>query len=140
MQAAVPALTGRPEPAVVIISSAIGRHPTPGMGVYGATKAALHYLVPTWAAELAPRGIRVNAVCAGITDTPGLKEGAKHVPGLEAMVVATNLVKRIAAPDEIARPVVSLLDTASTGYVNGAVWDVDGGYLRDLSGGSHDAA
>ncbi|MBT2510553.1 SDR family oxidoreductase [Streptomyces sp. ISL-98] len=134
MQAAVPAMAARPDASAVVISSSIGRLPTAGMGVYGATKAALHYLVPTWAIELAPQDIRVNAVCAGITETPGLQVGAQHIPGLRQAVVATNLIKRIATADEIAKPVVTLLDSAVSGYVTGSVWDIDGGFQRDRSG------
>ncbi|WP_369250099.1 SDR family NAD(P)-dependent oxidoreductase [Streptomyces sp. R41] len=151
MNAAVPAMAERPGASAVVVSSSIGRLPTPGMGIYGATKAALHYLVPTWSIELAPLGIRVNAVCAGITDTPGLRLGAQHIPGLEDSVIATNLIKRIATADEIARPAVTLLDSDVSGYVTGSVWDIDGGFQRDhgngaparaaeVEGTSHDAA
>lgn len=134
--AAAPALEKQHNAAVVVISSSIGRHPAAGLGVYGATKAALHYLVPTWAIELAPAGVRVNGVCAGITDTPGLRAGAAAMPGMAEGVVATNLIKRIAGADEIAWPVLTLLDHTRTSFVTGSVWDVDGGYRR----GSDDAA
>jgi NAD(P)-dependent dehydrogenase (short-subunit alcohol dehydrogenase family) len=131
VRAASPALAERDHAAIVVISSSIGRQPTPGMGVYGATKAALHYLVPTWAAELAPAGIRVNGLCAGITDTPGLRAGARTIPGLTDMVIATNLIKRIASAREVATPVLTLLDEHTSGYVTGSVWDIDGGFRRD---------
>lgn len=134
MNAAVPWLAERREAAVVVISSSIGRQPAAGLGVYGATKAALHYLVPTWAIELAPVDIRVNGVCAGITDTPGLRSAAKNMPGLEAAVIGTNLVKRIATSEEVARPVLTLLDSDISSFVTGSVWDIDGGYQRDRNG------
>ncbi|MEU6774708.1 SDR family oxidoreductase [Streptomyces sp. NPDC046759] len=140
MKAAAPGLTGRPGASAVVISSSIGRQPAAGMGVYGATKAALHYLVPTWATELAPRGIRVNAVCAGITDTPGLRSGAAHLPGLEQAVIGTNLIKRIATADEIAHPVLTLLDEDVSGYVTGSIWDIDGGFQRDRGGPARDTS
>ncbi len=125
------ALAKQGDTAVVVISSSIGRQPAAGMGVYGATKAALHYLVPTWAIELAPLGIRVNALCVGITDTPGLRAGAEAMPGMTEMVIATNLIKRIATADEVAQPVLTLLDRRDSGYVTGSIWDFDGGYRRD---------
>ncbi|MGY6026921.1 SDR family NAD(P)-dependent oxidoreductase [Streptomyces spinosirectus] len=148
MRAAAPALAGRSGASAVVVSSSLGRRPTAGMGVYGATKAALHHLVPTWAIELAPQGIRVNAVCAGITDTPGLRAGAARVPGLEQAVIGTNLIKRLATADEIAHPVLTLLDPDVSGYVTGSVWDIDGGFQRDRGGpprptgpeGAHDDA
>jgi NAD(P)-dependent dehydrogenase (short-subunit alcohol dehydrogenase family) len=130
VRAANSALAKQDSTAVVVISSSIGREPTAGMGVYGATKAALHYLVPTWAVELAPAGIRVNGLCIGITDTPGLRAAAGAMPGLTEMVIATNLIKRIAAPSEVAGPVLTLLDDRSSGFVTGSVWDIDGGFRR----------
>lgn len=136
VQAASAALAKQDDAAIVVITSSIGRQAAAGMGIYGATKAALHYLVPTWAIELAALGIRVNGLCAGITDTPGLRAGAEAMPGLEDMVIATNLIKRIATTEEIAQPVMTLLDSQTSGYVTGSIWDVDGGYRR----GSHVAA
>lgn len=153
MGIAAPALAARPESAAVVITSSIGRMALAGMGAYGATKAALHYLVPTWAIELGPLGTRVNAVCAGITDTPGLRAGAEAMPGLREAMIGTNLIKRIATPQEVAAPVLTLLDSSVSGYVTGLIWDVDGGYMRDrgspprtgqaqpaLEGASHGAA
>lgn len=128
VQAATAALAKQDNAAVAVISSSIGRQPAAGMGVYGATKAALHYLVPI---ELAPLGIRVNALCVGITDTPGLRAGAEAMPGMTEMVIATNLIKRIATTDEVAQPVLTPLDERGSGYVPGSVWDFDGGYRRD---------
>lgn len=136
--AAAPVLARHGEAAIVVISSSIGRRPAAGLGVYGATKAALHYLVPTWAIELAPAGVRVNAICAGITDTPGLRAAAAHAPGLEKAVIRTNLVKRIAAAEEIAEPALILLDNVVSGFTTGSVWDVDGGYQRDTEAGGDD--
>jgi NAD(P)-dependent dehydrogenase (short-subunit alcohol dehydrogenase family) len=130
-RAAAPVMAGRPGAAELIVSSATGRGPVPGKGVYGATKAALHYLVPTWATELAPMGIRVNAICPGGTVTPAFHAAVEAIPGLEEMTVATNLIKRIATAEEIARPALTLLDEAVSGYVTGSIWDIDGGYRRD---------
>jgi NAD(P)-dependent dehydrogenase (short-subunit alcohol dehydrogenase family) len=135
MGRAAPVMAGREGAAAVIVSSATGRVPVAGLGIYGATKAALHYLVSTWALELAPSDIRVNGVCPGGTHTPALQAAAKAIPGLVEATIATNLIKRIATPDEIARPVLTLLDSSISGYVIGSIWDVDGGYQRDHSGG-----
>lgn len=134
MAAAAPALAARTESAVVIITSSIARMALAGMGAYGATKAALHYLVPTWAIELGPLGTRVNAVCAGITDTPGLRAGAAALPGLREAMISANVIKRVATPQEVAAPVLTLLDSSASGFVTGSVWDIDGGYMRDRSG------
>jgi NAD(P)-dependent dehydrogenase (short-subunit alcohol dehydrogenase family) len=128
---AAPAMAGRTGAAMVVVSSATGRLPVAGLGVYGATKAALHYLVATWARELAPTQIRVNGICPGGTYTPALHAAAKVIPGLEQATIATNLIKRIASPQEIAGPVLTLLDSTASGYVTGSIWDIDGGYRAD---------
>src|SRR5205085_204872 len=70
VQAALPALRRSPAPAVVNVSSAAGVMYRPGQAVYGLTKAALEHVTKQLAAELAPEGIRVNAIRPGPTDTP----------------------------------------------------------------------
>jgi NAD(P)-dependent dehydrogenase (short-subunit alcohol dehydrogenase family) len=137
VQAAAPVLAAGQDAAMVVITSAIGRKPAPGLGIYGATKAALHYLVPTWATELAYLGIRVNAVCAGITMTPGVRMAAERIVGLEDLAISTSLIKRVATAEEVARPVLTLLDGSLSGFVTGSVWDIDGGHLLDLRGRRH---
>ena len=57
---------------VIVVSSISGIAAAPGMSVYGATKAAVRHLARSWALELAPRGIRVAALCPGPVDTPGM--------------------------------------------------------------------
>lgn len=119
--------------AITVVSSATGKLPMAGQGIYGATKAALNYLVPTWALELAPKEIRINGVCPGGTYTPQLRAALSMLPELEQITIQTNLIKRIAEPAEIAHPVLTLLDNEVSGYVTGSIWDVDGGYQRDHS-------
>ena len=53
----------------MLIGSIAGYIGTKGYGVYGATKAAVRSFTRTWANELAPKGIRVNVVSPGPTDT-----------------------------------------------------------------------
>jgi NAD(P)-dependent dehydrogenase (short-subunit alcohol dehydrogenase family) len=127
-QAAVGPMTGRPGASMLMISSCSARTPVPGMTVYGATKAAQVYLAKAWAIELAPAGIRVNALCPGATDTPAMRAAAQVIPGLVDTNISTNLIKRMATSEEIAEIALTLLDDRKSSFVTGSVWDVDGGY------------
>lgn len=93
-----------------------------GGGAYGASKAGLELLTQIWADEFGPAGVRVNAVAAGPTRTPGT---AAYGDLAEALATVTTL-GRIAEAEEIANVVV-FLATPAAGYVSGAVWPVHGG-------------
>jgi NAD(P)-dependent dehydrogenase (short-subunit alcohol dehydrogenase family) len=69
-QAALPALTAS-RGSIINISSAAGHKAAPGNSIYASTKAAVESLTSSWALELAPRGIRVNAVSPGPTESAG---------------------------------------------------------------------
>jgi NAD(P)-dependent dehydrogenase (short-subunit alcohol dehydrogenase family) len=58
--------------SIVNVSSTLGQKQTPGLSHYAASKAALDHLTRCWALELAPQGVRVNAVAAGPTETGAL--------------------------------------------------------------------
>ncbi|MBU2963618.1 SDR family oxidoreductase [Citreicella sp. C3M06] len=106
--------------AVVNVGSIVGRRVHPFAGVaYACSKAALEALTREAAAELGPRGVRVNMV------TPGEIETEILSPGTENMTQVIPL-RRLGKPDEVAR-VVLFLCSAQASYVNGAVIDVNGG-------------
>src|SRR5262245_2085342 len=99
---------------------------------HSATKAALRSLARTWAADLKDRGIRVNAVSPGITDTPGLNDltlasGAGD-QALKRLPVAVPL-GRPGTPDEVARAVVFRASDDSS-CITGTELLVDGGYAQ----------
>ena len=122
VQELAPEMAARGGGAIVNIStfgaSVAGR----GGGIYGASKAALELLTLVWADEFGPQGVRVNAVAAGPTRTPGT---AVYGEMAEALGRAFAL-NRTAAAEEIAEPVVFLASPAAS-YVNGAVLQVNGG-------------
>jgi NAD(P)-dependent dehydrogenase (short-subunit alcohol dehydrogenase family) len=93
-----------------------------GGGAYGASKAGLELLTKIWADEYGPSGVRVNAVAAGPTRTPGT---AAYGGLAEALATVTTL-GRIAEADEIANAIVFLAGPAAT-YVSGAILPVHGG-------------
>ena len=140
VQAALPALTASGSGAVVNISSSSASLAIPGQAVYGLTKAALEYLTRSWAAELAPRHIRVNCIAPGPIDTPiHLSWAADMETAYRALREATPL-RVIGDPDDIARWVERLSDPHET-FVTGAVIAIDGGQtLNGWSSAIADAA
>lgn len=98
----------------------------PGQSVYAATKAGIVQLVRTLAAELGPRGVRVNALAPGVVDTP-LTSPIKEQPGWYAAYSQKSVLGRWARADEMAGPIIFLSSDAAS-YVTGTVLFVDGGW------------
>lgn len=98
---------------------------------YSMAKAGLHALTQHMAMELADRNIRVNAVAPAVVETPIY---AAFIPRDQ---IATTLrgfdsfhpLGRIGQPDDVAAVIDVLLDGERSGWVTGAVWDVDGGVM-----------
>jgi NAD(P)-dependent dehydrogenase (short-subunit alcohol dehydrogenase family) len=119
-------LVGRPA-SVVAVSSVLGARASPLQGVYGMTKAALISMVQTFAHELGPAGVRVNAIAPGVVDTR-LAAAIVHDPQLSALATGRTALGRVATPEEIAGIAVFLASDESS-YATGQVFAVDGGYL-----------
>jgi enoyl-[acyl-carrier protein] reductase III len=101
----------------------------------GASKAALEALVRYLAVELAPRGIRVNAVSAGVVETGALE----HFPNKEAMLEmgANNPVGRMVTPEDVAK-LVTFLCSPDADMIRGQTVVVDGGWslLTNITSGA----
>lgn len=95
-------------------------------GVYAATKAATRSFSRTWANELKGRGIRVNTITPGPTDTPGLS-GLAPDPEQFKQQLATHVpLGRLGRPEEIAAA-VAFLASGQSSFITGSSLYVDGG-------------
>ena len=115
--------------SIVNIASSSGIDGRAGNIAYGASKAALILATKTMANELAPLGIRVNAVAPGIIETEMLSQMEQKA--LDALV-GSNAMKRTGKPEEVAQTVLFLASDMSS-YITGQTIRVDGGLN---SGGS----
>jgi len=116
-------LMGR-EGRVYAMTSSGGTRVMPAYGAVSAAKAALEAHVRQLAFELGPRGIAVNAIRAGITDTPALRK----IPGNDVLLVgatARNPAGRLTTPDDVAAAIVALSAPGTT-WMSGNVIGVDG--------------
>ena len=114
---------------IVNMSSVGGQHPGPNLSMYVGAKAAVENFTKAWAVELAPFGVRVNAIAPGAIETdiwkvPGLteEEAKAHREQSEANIP----MKRMGRPEEIGRAALFLVDDENS-YVTGSVLTVDGG-------------
>lgn len=124
-QAALPAM--REGGSVVLVGSIAGSAGYAGYGTYCATKAAVRSYARTWTAELTPKGIRVNVVAPGPTDTDMMASVADDV---RAAIVAPIPMGRMGRPAEVAAAALFLLSDEAS-YIAGAELCVDGG-LRQV--------
>jgi NAD(P)-dependent dehydrogenase (short-subunit alcohol dehydrogenase family) len=100
----------------------------PTAGLYAATKAAVRSFARTWTAELSPRGIRVNVISPGWTDTEivGRSMTPEQAQYFKAAIPPTVPLGRMGRPEEIAKVAVFLASEESS-YVTGVELFVDGG-------------
>jgi 3-oxoacyl-[acyl-carrier protein] reductase len=109
--------------ALVSISSLNGRQPAAAMSAYCAAKAGLSMLTQVAALELAPHGVRVNAVAPGFVHTP-LTDPATQIPGVLDEYLENTPLGRGGTPEEVAEAVVFLCKAP---WLTGEVLDLNGG-------------
>jgi len=124
-RAVTPTMIAQGGGAIVNIGSQLGLRGAPSLAAYCAAKAGVHGLTKALARELAPHGIRVNAVAPGPVDTDIL---ADVDPETMAGILAEIPLGRVARVEEIA-PVVVLLASEGGAYFTGSVVNVSGGHV-----------
>jgi 3-oxoacyl-[acyl-carrier protein] reductase len=115
-------LGSQPGAAIVNVASIAGLRPSPGIGVYGASKAALIHVTAQLALELAPR-IRVNAVAPGVVKT---RFATALYEGREAQVIEGYPLGRLGHPDDVAAA-VAFLASDDASWITGQTLTLDGG-------------
>jgi len=126
LQAAGKAMAAQGSGSLIAFSSIRALTVEPGQGVYAATKAGTLQMVRALAAELGPKGVRVNAVAPGVIDTP-LTAPIKAEPAWHRAYAEKTALKRWGRPEEVAMAVVFLASEASS-YITGTLFLVDGGW------------
>ena len=109
--------------AIVNLASIVGLQGNNGQSVYGATKAAVASMTKSWAKELAPVNIRVNAVAPGSIDTEMFYAMSEDM--IEKSMESIGM-KRLGKPEEVASVILFLASDLSS-YITGEIVGVDGG-------------
>jgi 3-oxoacyl-[acyl-carrier protein] reductase len=122
-QAVAEIMTAQGSGSIVNASSVVGLYGNFGQTNYAATKAGVIGFTKTWARELGPKGVRVNAVCPGFVLTPILDT----VPdAVKQKMIEKVPLGRLGRPEEIAA-VYAFLASDDSSYMNGSVLEVSGG-------------
>ena len=114
--------------AIVNTASGAGLVGVAGLSAYVASKHGVVGLTKTAALEYAKAGIRVNAVCPGVIQTPMVARLTSQRPEMAEALVAAEPMGRTGKPEEIAEAVVWLCSEAAS-FVTGHAMSVDGGYV-----------
>ncbi|RXR06143.1 SDR family oxidoreductase [Pseudoxanthomonas composti] len=112
--------------SIVLVGSIADIKGIPAYSIYAASKAAVRSLARSWTVELAPRGIRVNVVSPGPTDTAMMAATSEEV---RAALVAPIPLGRMGRPQEVASAALFLASEDGS-YVAGAELCVDGGMAQ----------
>lgn len=113
--------------AIVNVASVNGVRPAPLQGIYSITKAGIIAMTQSFAKELAPYRIRVNALLPGVTETK-FAAALTQDPEIRKMILPAIPMGRFATPQEMAGAVLYLVSDAAS-YTTGACLTVDGGLL-----------
>ena len=126
VRAFAPAMLARGAGSILVLTSIRALTVEPGQGVYAATKAGAMQLVRTWAAELGPAGVRINAVAPGVVATP-LTQQIRDDAEWNRAYAEKSALGRWARPEELVGATCWLASDAAS-FVTGSQVMVDGGW------------
>ena len=127
-KAAIPHLKGRPGASIVNVSSVTGRRPYANLAPYCVAKAGLDMLTECLALELAPHGVRVNAINPGVVVT-NLHKASAAVPDYEAFLErskTTHPLGFVGTPEDAAELILFLVSDRAR-WITGGLYALDGG-------------
>lgn len=130
LQAAANIMLPRGSGAIVNLASVAATRGAPGRAPYAVSKAAIVSLTKTAAVEWSARGVRVNAVAPGYTETDLVRTAIANGRISLDPIVARIPAGRLATPNEIANAILYLCSDAAS-YITGHVLHVDGGFEAD---------
>jgi NAD(P)-dependent dehydrogenase (short-subunit alcohol dehydrogenase family) len=118
--------------SIILTASIVAVKGLPAHGVYGASKAAVRSFARTWTTELKERGIRVNTLSPGATDTPiidGQFTTREQADAARAAFAAATPMGRLGRPEELAAAALFLASDDSS-FITGIDLQVDGGLVQ----------
>lgn len=128
LQATLPTMVEQGSGQVLLITSSAGIRPTPGAGVYSATRAAANMMARNAAVEVAPHGVQVNVAGTNFMDFPEfLRASGATDPDVRARIEASVPLRRLGGLDEFANLCAVFVDGSSR-FQTGQVVGFDGGW------------
>ncbi|CTQ52100.1 4-formylbenzenesulfonate dehydrogenase TsaC1/TsaC2 [Roseibium album] len=123
----VPAMSEAGKGAILNVASTAGLSPRPRLNWYNASKGWMITATKTMAVELAPSGVRVNAICPVAGETPLLKSFmGEDTPEIRAKFLSTIPIGRFSTPEDMGNA-ACFLCSDEAGMVTGVAMEVDGG-------------
>ncbi|MBV9506577.1 MAG: SDR family oxidoreductase [Acidobacteriia bacterium] len=130
IQAVAPGMCARGSGSIINIASISGLKPQYHGMLYSMTKAALIMMTKSYAQELGPAGVRVNAIAPGLVQT-ALSQYYWKDPAKLAQILERQPIRHLGQPEEIAETAL-LLATGRASYITGQVLVIDGGRLSPI--------